>query len=321
MQIIVIPGRLAKARSLTWSVHHLAISLILVGTLLIASALGLYWLTLRLGPDLKFPFLMPFVEAVQKSESERSRAFVQQNLNAMAVKIGEMQAQLTRLDALGERLSTIAGFKPHEFRFSQAPGLGGAQATLLPPQDLTLTEFQEKLATLSRDVENRTDMLGILDAQMFEQAVQKKLLPTIMPVDAPFNASGFGYRIDPFTGQQALHEGVDFIADVGTPVVSAAGGVVAYAGQHPQYGLMVEIDHGNDLATRYAHLSRVMVKDGDIVHRGRRIAATGNSGRSTGPHLHFEVRFRGAAQNPARFLHAGQDTPKVAARGWARGSR
>lgn len=321
MQIIVIPGRLAKARSLTLSVHHVAVSMLLAGALLVSIVLGLYWLTLRLGPDLKFPFLMPLVEALQKSESERSRVFVQQNLNAMAVKIGEMQAQLTRLDALGERLSSIAGFKPQEFRFSQVPGLGGAQATLLPPQNLTLFEFQDRLSALSRDVENRTDMLGVLDAQLFEQTVQKKLLPTIMPVDAPFNASGFGYRIDPFTGQQALHEGVDFIADVGTSVVSAAGGVVMYAGPHPQYGLMVDIDHGNDLMTRYAHLSRVLVKEGDVVHRGRRIAATGSSGRSTGPHLHFEVRFRGSAQNPVRFLHAGQGTTKVATRGWARGTR
>src|SRR5687767_6003028 len=220
----------------------------------------------------------------------------------MAVKLGEMQAQLTRLDALGERLSSLAGLRPQEFRFSEAPGLGGAAPTLMPSQNLSLADFGGKLATLSRDVESRTDLLGVLEAQLFEQAVKKKLLPTMMPVSAPFNASGFGRRVDPFTGQWAMHEGIDFLADSGSPIAAAAGGVVVFAGFHPQYGYMIDIDHGNDLVTRYAHCSKLYVKEGDVVQRGRKIAEVGSTGRSTGPHLHFEVRHRGAAQNPARFL-------------------
>jgi len=211
-----------------------------------------------------------------------------------------MQAQLTRLDALGERLSALSGIR--EFRFSEVPGLGGAAPTLLPPQNLSLTEFNDKLSLLSRQVETRNDMLGVLEAQLFEQAVKKKLTPTMMPVSAPFNASGFGRRIDPFSGQWAMHEGIDFLADIGSPVVAAAGGIVQFAGFHPQYGYMIDIDHGNDLVTRYAHLSKLFVKEGDVVQRARRIALSGNTGRSTGPHLHFEVRFRGTAQNPAKFV-------------------
>jgi lysostaphin len=145
-------------------------------------------------------------------------------------------------------------------------------------------------------------MLGVLEAQLFEQAVKKKLTPTMMPVSAPFNASGFGRRIDPFSGQWAMHEGIDFLADIGSPVVAAAGGIVQFAGFHPQYGYMIDIDHGNDLVTRYAHLSKLFVKEGDVVQRARRVALSGNTGRSTGPHLHFEVRFRGTAQNPAKFV-------------------
>jgi len=156
-------------------------------------------------------------------------------------------------------------------------------------------------------------LLGVLEAQLFETAVKKKLLPTIMPVEAPYNASGFGRRIDPFTGQWAMHEGVDFLADLGTPVIAAAGGVVQYAGLHPQYGIMVDIDHGNDLVTRYAHLSKLFVKEGDVVPRATRIALSGNTGRSTGPHLHFEVRFRGAAQNPQKFL-VSNPAPSAVAR-------
>jgi len=304
VQVILISSRLAKARSLTLSLRHVLGS-VAIGLAVVVGLTGaLYWLSLRFAADLKIPLVRQLVLAAQQGESERSREFMQQNLNAMAVKIGEMQAQLTRLDALGERLSSMAGIRPQEFRFSEAPGLGGAQSTTMPPQNLTLTQFNEKVAMLSRQMESRTDMLGVLEAQMVEQAVKKKAMPTMMPVNAPLNASGFGYRIDPFTGQQAMHEGVDFITDAGTPVVAAAGGVVQFAGFHPQYGSMVDIDHGNDLVTRYAHLSKVLVKEGDVLQRGRRVADSGNTGRSTGPHLHFEVRFRGVAQNPARFLLA-----------------
>ena len=124
----------------------------------------------------------------------------------------------------------------------------------------------------------------------------------MMPVRGAYNASSFGRRIDPFNGQWAMHEGIDFIADDGSPIVAAAGGVVIFAGFHPQYGYMIDIDHGNDLVTRYAHTSKIVVREGDLVQRGRKIGEVGTTGRSTGPHLHFEVRFRGAAQNPTKFL-------------------
>ena len=312
MQIIVISDRLAKARSLTLSLRHVVASFGLTLLVLVALTGGLYWLSLRYATDIRIPLVHQLVLAAQKSESERSREFMQQNLNAMAVKIGEMQAQLTRLDALGERLSALAGIRPQEFRFSETPGMGGAQSTMLPPQNLTLSQFNEKVATLSRQMESRSDMLNLLEAQLFEMAVKKKAMPTMMPVNSPYNASSFGYRIDPFTGQQAMHEGIDFMADVGTPVVAAAGGVVQFAGFHPQYGYMIDIDHGNDLVTRYAHLSKVLVKEGDLIQRGRRIAESGTTGRSTGPHLHFEVRFRGAAQNPMKFLLANNPQAPLA---------
>ena len=312
MQIIVISDRLAKARSLTLSLRHVLASLGLGTLILVALTTGLYWLSLRYAAEVKIPLVHQLVLAAQKSESERSREFMQQNLNAMAVKIGEMQAQLTRLDALGERLSALAGIRPQEFRFSETPGMGGAQSTMLPPQNLTLSQFNEKVTLLSRQMESRSDMLGLLEAQLFEMAVKKKAMPTMMPVNSPYNASSFGYRIDPFTGQQAMHEGIDFMADTGTPVVAAAGGVVQFAGFHPQYGYMIDIDHGNDLVTRYAHLSRVLVKEGDLIQRGRRIAESGTTGRSTGPHLHFEVRFRGAAQNPMKFLLANNPQAPLA---------
>jgi murein DD-endopeptidase MepM/ murein hydrolase activator NlpD len=127
--------------------------------------------------------------------------------------------------------------------------------------------------------------------------------------------SGFGWRVDPFVGVGAMHEGIDFVADIGTPVVAAAGGVVIWADKHPQYGNLVEIDHGNDFTTRYAHLSKILIKDGQVVKRGQNIALSGNTGRSTGPHLHFEVRLNGVAQNPLRFLKQGENFAQLPQRG------
>lgn len=312
MQIIVIPGRLAKARSLTVSARHVLATLVLAASALLGLSLALYWVSLRFAVDIKIPLLHQLVLAARDGEAERTREYMQQNLNAMAVKLGEMQAQLTRLDALGERLSALAGVKIQDLRLQDTPGLGGAAASFALPHDLSMTEFGRRVSELSGGMEQRADVLGVLEAKLFDQAVRKKLLPTMMPIDAPFNASGFGWRIDPFSGQQAMHEGIDFIADVGTPVVVAAGGVIRFAGVHPQYGNMIDVDHGNDLTTRYAHLSKILVREGEVVQRGRHIADSGSSGRSTGPHLHFEVRFRGVAQNPTRFLLAGRSGPQLA---------
>ena len=324
MQIIVIPHQMAKARTITVSARHVILGAGLGLIVLFSLTIGLYWLTIRYAADVRVPLVQKLVLAAQKSEQERAREFVQQNLNAMAVKLGEMQAQLSRLDALGDTLSKVAGLKPQEFRMAHTPGLGGAVPTLLPPQNLSLAQFREKLSGVAQQVEGRTDMLGVLETQLLEQAVKKKLLPSMMPVNARFNVSGFGQRVDPFTGQWAMHEGIDFLADMGSPIMAAAAGVVVFAGFHPQYGYAVDIDHGNDLVTRYAHTSKIFVKEGDVVQRGQKIAEVGSTGRSTGPHLHFEVRFKGVPQNPARFLFAsnqGTQDRKTAAKLQARAAR
>jgi len=310
LQIILISDRLARARSVTLSLRHLFGSAFLALLLLAGATAGVYWLTLRYASEVPVPALHRLILAAQEAETERSHAFVQQNLDSMAVKLGEMQAQLMRLDALGDRLSNMAGVR--DIKFATAPGIGGTRPAMMPPQNLSLGEFSEKLMMLATQLESRNDMLGVLETKLFEEAVNKKMIPTMLPVAAPFNSSTFGKRVDPFTGQMAMHEGIDFLADQGSPVAAAAGGVVIFAGFHPQYGYMVDIDHGNDLVTRYAHQSKLLVKDGDVVPRGRKIGEVGSTGRSTGPHLHFEVRFRGAAQNPAKFLFPAQAKQTVA---------
>jgi murein DD-endopeptidase MepM/ murein hydrolase activator NlpD len=276
---------------------------VFMALLLVSLTLGLFWITVRHATEFKLPLLDSLVLSAQEAQRRKTEEFLRENLNAMAVKLGQMQAQLMRLDALGERLSTLAGLKPGEFRFTEAPGRGGAVSSI-PPKDLSMAEFNRQLDQLSRQMENRSDSLGILESQLFDAKVKKKLMPTIPPVDAAYSASSYGWRIDPFNGMLAMHEGVDFPVDIGTPVFAAAGGVVIYSGPHPQYGSLVEIDHGNDFTTRYAHCSRVLVREGEVVQRGSKIAESGSTGRATGPHLHFEVRYRSVAQNPIRFLQA-----------------
>ena len=213
---------------------------------------------------------------------------------------------MLRLDGLGERLARIAGLKPQELPSLQQgslPGRGGAVSPS-PARQLSVQEFSDLLAKLARQVDERTDQLGVLEALLVQNSASRMFLPTLMPILDGWFSSNFGYRIDPFTGLRSFHEGVDFPTESGTPIVAAASGKVVYAGWHAQYGKMIEIDHGNGLVSRYAHASQVFVREGDLVARGQRVAAVGSTGRSTGPHLHYEVRLNGVPQNPARFLQS-----------------
>ena len=308
MHIIVVSNRLTRSRSFTLTTFHVVAGGLTLTAAVVALAAALFYVSLRHAAQAQLPVVESLFLSAQRAEAEvearKTEGFLRENLNAMAVKVGKIQARLVLLDALGERLAKMAGLKPQEFRFREVPGRGGAVSTSSAPTDLSLEEFRQQLDELARRLENRTDHLGIVESTLFDARVRKKLMPTTMPVEASWSASSFGWRIDPFTGQRALHEGIDFIADVGTPIFSAAGGVVVHAGRHPQYGLMVEIDHGNDYVTRYGHASKLFVKVGEVVRRGHKVAVVGSTGRSTGPHLHFEVRYKGIAKNPARFLHA-----------------
>jgi murein DD-endopeptidase MepM/ murein hydrolase activator NlpD len=306
MHIIVVSDRLAKARSIEVPLRHVVLGGIGLAAGFVVLAFLISYLGVRHAAELKLPLLQSLVRSAQQEESERTQEHLRQNLNAMAVKLGEMQAQLMRLDALGERLSTVAGVRPGDFRFGEIPGRGGAAPVALPMRDLSLGDFSRQLDFLAQQTETRSDLYGVLESQLLDARVRQQLTPTALPVSfGSWNASGFGWRIDPITGQMALHEGIDFIAETGTPIEAAASGVVITAEFHTAYGNMVEIAHGADLVTRYAHASKILVKVGQLVKSGEKIAEVGNTGRSTGSHLHFEVRHKGVAQNPAKFLRSG----------------
>ena len=301
MNVILISNNLAKARTLTLTSTHLVLvagAFLLVAMLL---AMGLNYLSLRYADKIDSPSLRSLVLSVQQEEHQKTQSYLRDSLNAMAVRMGQMQAQLLRLDSVGARLAELSGMKPQEFLFNQSPGQGGVLSTL-PSQDMSFVEFNNKIQELSLILDDRADKLGALDSVLMQDRLKKKMLPSIMPVSTKWYSSGFGVRIDPFTGRSAFHEGVDFTAAVGTPIVAAAGGVVVYSDYHPEYGNMIDVDHGNDLVSRYAHASKRMVTLGQVVVRGQKIAEVGSTGRSTGPHLHFEVRHRGLPQNPSRFL-------------------
>lgn len=301
MHIILVSDRLATARSITLTWRHLvAAAAAMFFSVLLLSSLFSY-VTVRHAAELRLPFLQDLLRAMNAEESEKSKDFVRENINAMAVKLGEMQAQLLRLDTMGERLAAMAGVKVQDLKAveARADGRGGP---LVSPSAMSSTELQRAVDALAKKVEAKSDAISMIESQMLEDRIKKSLLPTSLPVDAQWNASAYGWRLDPFTGERAMHEGVDFVAMPGTAIHAAASGVVLASERHPQYGNLVEIDHGNDYSTRYAHASTIAVKAGQVVRRGQKIAEVGSTGRSTGPHLHFEVRYKGAPQNPSRFL-------------------
>jgi murein DD-endopeptidase MepM/ murein hydrolase activator NlpD len=303
MNIILVSGNLGKVRTLTVTASQLALAgfgLLLAVTLAVAAVQGLW---LKQAAPFQDPAVQSLVSSVVEDQQRQSESQLRESLNAMAVRLGQMQAQLLRLDTLGERLARLSGFKPQDFMFDQVPGRGGSVSSL-PAQDLTVPEFRRQLDDLAQRLDDRFDKLGVLESVLMRERVSKKMLPSVSPIENGWYSSNFGWRIDPFTGRNAFHEGVDFFAERGTPIMAAAGGIVVFSDHHPEYGNMVEIDHGNDLVSRYAHASRLSVTVGEVVLRGQRIGEVGSTGRSTGSHLHFEVRHRGVAQNPGRFLQA-----------------
>jgi murein DD-endopeptidase MepM/ murein hydrolase activator NlpD len=239
-----------------------------------------------------------------KDEFEQRDRFMRENLDVMAKRVGEMQAKLTQLESLGERVSGLAGVNTNDIKVT--PGRGGL---LIEGRSLTLEALQSALSDLDRAADQRTDLMTLMESNLFDQKIKNMMIPTQKPVLDGSLGSAFGWRIDPITGRSALHTGLDFQADPGAAILAAAGGVVVTQEVHPAYGNMVEIDHGNDLITRYAHASRIFVKKGDLIKRGQKVAEVGNTGRSTGPHLHFEVLVQGIPQDPQKFLTAGSHLP------------
>lgn len=318
MQLIITDAWLAKSRALHLTGVQLVTAFLLSALAVMLIALGLYhWVFLK-GAREGWPIVGSLVKLVVKDEFDQRDRYLRENLDVMARRLGEMQAKLVQLESLGDRVSSLAGVKPPNM--VMGAGQGGIEVR---GRALTLEEVQVTLNDLERLTHQRTDLLTVLESRLFDKKMQSMMVPTQKPVAMSELGSAFGWRIDPISGRSALHTGLDFPAASSTPILAAAGGVVVTQEFHPEYGQMVEVDHGNDLVTRYAHASKVGVKKGDLVKRGQKIAEVGTSGRSTGPHLHFEVLVQGIPQDPQKFLLASQPAPaaQIAAAGRTSTSR
>ncbi|NHO65087.1 peptidoglycan DD-metalloendopeptidase family protein [Aestuariicella hydrocarbonica] len=240
--------------------------------------------------------------AAQRAEVEKNKRHAEEQLAALALRMAELQARLLRLDAVGERVTTVAKLDKGEFDFSMPPALGGPETVELgdayqPP------EFLQVMDQLTDQIENREQQLDTLEALLAKRKIQRDVFLAGRPIKKGWMSSRFGRRTDPFKGHVAWHNGVDFAGKLGSEVVAVAAGVVTWSGERSGYGDMVEVNHGNGYSTRYAHNSNNLAKVGDVIKKGQVIALMGSSGRSTGPHVHFEVYKNGRAVDPAAYIH------------------
>jgi murein DD-endopeptidase MepM/ murein hydrolase activator NlpD len=250
--------------------------------------------------------------AAQAAEIAHTKRTAQADVDALSAKVGELQAHVMRLDALGGQLTSMAGLKRGEFDFNAPPAEGGPEVPG-SAQHTGVPDFLASLDQLSAQVKDREQQLAVLENLLMSRNVQQAAEPAGAPVAGGYVSSVFGMRIDPFTGELAMHSGMDFAGSEGEAVEAVAAGVVTWAGPRAGYGNLVEIDHGNGYATRYGHNETILVQVGDVVKKGAHIALMGSTGRSTGPHVHFEVLYNGTPINPARFVKAAGVT-QVAAR-------
>jgi murein DD-endopeptidase MepM/ murein hydrolase activator NlpD len=239
----------------------------------------------------------------QKELLSSTRVAIEQSLDALALRLGQMNAHVVRLDALGSRLTQMASLNDGEFDFSTAPSLGGPEALVLGAEGNQLDSLLKTLEQLDLQLYDRSRQLGVLEDLMLNRKLADEVHPEGRPVNSGYISSAFGERSDPFTGRLSVHEGVDFAGRLGNDIVAVASGVVTWAGDRYGYGQMVEVNHGSGYATRYAHNAENLVSVGDTVKRGDVIARMGETGRATGPNLHFEVLRDGRKVDPLTVIN------------------
>lgn len=238
----------------------------------------------------------------QRKSVTKLREEARENLNALSVRLGQLSAHVIRLDALGDRLTRMAGLDEGEFNFDTPPAQGGPEVAPSEIESESLPELMNSLDALAMQIDDREQQLSVLENLLMNRNLQDRVVPAGRPITKGWLSSYFGVRTDPFTGKRARHYGLDFAGALGSDVVAVGAGVVTYSGPRYGYGRMVEINHGNGFVTRYAHAKELLVAVGDVVKKGQVIALMGSSGRSTGPHVHFEVLRNGKVVNPLQYI-------------------
>ena len=239
----------------------------------------------------------------QRREVVQARDAAQDQLNALAVRLGQMQAQMLRVEALGQRLAEQANLDKSEFDFDQLPARGGPADPLAEDQTRGV-DFMRALDELALQIDDRARQLEVLEQVVSQRQLKRAMSPSGRPIRKGWLSSYYGKRTDPFTGRQEMHKGLDFAGHAGADVLATAAGVVTWAGKRYGYGQLVEINHGSGISTRYGHCEKILVKVGQRVKQGETIALMGSTGRSTGPHVHYEVLKNGHQINPARYVQA-----------------
>ena len=318
MKLIVLQGTAASRTVELGKWSWAALSLVCIGLPLGLMALG-YEIGQRQGTQQAQEARLSEAEvAVSQRALDLAQlsADAKRKLEAMTRKLAEIQARVTRLDALGMHLTVLAGLDEGEFDFTAVPAVGGpaidgpaidgpaidGQELAAPALAVLPDEFEEELELLSVTLDDRDTQLDVLAGLLFDAEAQAEAIPSGRPVASGWLSSHFGYRNDPFTGKKTWHQGVDFAGKDGTEVIAVASGVVSWSGNRHGYGNMVEVAHGDGLLTRYAHNDENLVEVGDLIRKGETLALMGNTGRSTGPHVHFEVFKHGRAVDPSSYI-------------------
>ena len=307
MKIIIVDEKHGASKSLVlrgWM--RLGLSICLLGLPVILGYYGFQLADTRNSQFQKDEAAQAWVDGLreQKADLERVKQETLTQLEALTIRMASLQARLIRLDALGERLTNATGLDDGEFDFTQEPSVGGPEV-MLEENTFQMPDFLQELDELAMQIESRQQQLELLDSIMIERESQSEFSVSGRPVSRGYISSGFGRRIDPFTGNLAWHQGVDFsTGSSGEDVFAVAAGVVAFAGEKQGLGKMVQIDHGNGFETIYGHDEQILVKVGDVVKKGQVIALSGSTGRSSGPPVHFEVHKNGRVVDPASYIHS-----------------
>jgi murein DD-endopeptidase MepM/ murein hydrolase activator NlpD len=299
MNIILFTRRQGQVWS--FEVNPARFALVILGCLAVIIGAVLYS-GIRIGGD-ELNYVATWQEDVRQKQAEITaiRHTAQADLDALTLRIGQLQAQMLRLNALGERLVSQGDLDQAEFNFDAVPAMGGPQ-DVLPEKSVPFNDFLGMLDELDREMADREQKLSVLESVLLNRSLSERVMPSGRPVNDGWLSSRFGKRNDPFTGKREFHKGLDFAGRKGDDIIAVGDGIVSWSGKRNGFGNMVEINHGNGYATRYGHNQRNLVKVGDTVKKGELIALMGSSGRSTGPHVHFEVLRNGKAVNPSRFL-------------------
>lgn len=303
MKFIIIDNHSGKHRS--FNANAFSVGLAIVGLLsvpLITGTVAYYYGLGEAGLNNELVSKWREVLRIQQREVDEAKTDARGSLEAGATRLANLQARIVRLDALGERLISVAKLNEGEFDFSQPPALGGP---LNEAQDLNndVPDYMKRLGKLSEEIESREQQLSILETLLVSRKIQSDLFIAGRPVEKGWMSSRFGARIDPITGKRAWHTGVDFAGKEGSNIIAVAAGVVVYSGSRSGYGEVVEINHGSGFTTLYGHHKKNLVKVGDIVKKGQVVGLMGSSGRSTGPHVHFEVYKHGRIVDPSSYIH------------------